>query len=214
MLTKTQIRTRKIEPEEALVHIDGFEPMPHSAFPDMMKQVLLKAADPTDHHQAVQGKAASPNAVLIKNAITLFECFFHFDAVQDIIGRYNLFALVGKACGLLDSDNFVVLQQCVGSIIQTLSDARLPLMPMEDSKAVTDCGTQDHDTLDLIGLVDTYLEFEAHEPSEVVENWCDNETVKALWAEWMTKVEMRIMNVTDGSTETGKNNLIIRADVC
>lgn len=195
---------RKTEPEEAMVQIDGFEPMPTSAFADMMKQALLKAVDPINHHQAVEGKAARPNAVLIKNAITLFECFFHFDSVQGIIGRYNLFALVGKACGLLDSDNFV-LQQCVGSVIQTLSDARVAFI---EGDGVVGTGAQDPDTQDLIDLVDSYIEFEADEPSEVIENWCDHKIVKNLLAEWMAMVEVKFVRAMNGSTETGENNLI------
>lgn len=176
-----------------------------SDFPDMMKQALFKAADPANN--GPQDTAASPHVVLIKNATTLFECFFHFSGIQGLIGRYNIFALVGKACGLLDDDNFVTLQQYVGSVIQALSDARMPAsaMPMEDGEAVANFEVEDPDTQRLVHLVDRYLEFEADEPTEVVENWCDNETVKALWTEWATMVEIRMLNA---STEIGKSHLI------
>ncbi|KAG8160776.1 hypothetical protein KVR01_009040 [Diaporthe batatas] len=177
------------EHEEVMMFIDGFDPMPASAFPESMKKVLLKAADPANHQKV----RAISHLVLIKNATVLVECFCHFKHVEATVGRQNLFALVSKACGVLEGDDFPVVQECVREIIQALADARHESLHMG----------QDRATWQLALAVDKYKSLKAYELPDVEETWFDNKMVKKLWNEWMTKVDTKAKNVMDGSTETG-----------
>ncbi|POS72937.1 hypothetical protein DHEL01_v208668 [Diaporthe helianthi] len=197
-----ETKTNKPKIQNKLFKIEGFGPMHPIDFPDMFKHELLKAADPSNCQQA-EGKAGNPHVVLIKNATALFKCFFHFSRIHSTIGRYNLLALVGKACGL---DNDFV--QNVSSVLYTLSNARQANFFVRVNTCVgfDDEGlaiyAEDADTRELVSLVDLFISFKAEEPRNINANWWDLDIVKILFTHWDIMVESKARNSSIGTAHT------------
>ncbi|KKY38977.1 hypothetical protein UCDDA912_g01009 [Diaporthe ampelina] len=198
------------EHEDALVQIEDFEPMRLNAFPEEITQVALMAPAPTEHEtleddDSEPSSPTKPQALLVKNANLLFECFFHFKSLCPKIGRDSVLYMVGKACGL-KPERSSTLQRHVGCTLDTLREARAAFLQTHKNRFVPRA-ENDH-ARQLARLVNRYISFTPVEPDprDVDKMWYKDPALESLWFEWQEILESKGLRIKESQRWTGKDN--------
>lgn len=191
------------EDKQPMVHIEYFEPMLLSAFPEELNKYILMASIPPEHQAAAlkltrPSSTDSPHSFLVKNAILLLECFFHFESIYPKIGRDLVLYTVGKGCEL-SSVGASTPQQQIERIVHTLSESRKAFL--RRTKHTFVLRAEDHNVRELARLVDRYINFKPEEPQVVDKRW---HTVEGLWIDWQYILQSKGLRMTKDQTDSGK----------
>lgn len=214
MITATEDTPTAPEKHDGnILKMDKFEPILLRMFPNQMKQVALMAPVPTADqalNDEVNGVPITfttfhPNKVFIKNAVLLFECFFHFKGLYPKIGRESMLYLVGKACQL-NPEKSISLQELVARIFDALADSREMFMVLNQDFSVLDA--EDYGVRELAWLAESYVYFQPEEPQQVSEEWYKDPAVDSLWNEWQDILKNKGLRFNKPKREPRKNNPI------